>query len=165
MLGITGIPWYYRLFGYEMAMDHEGNRSVDGVHVPKLKEGTPEMCHLRPITPDDHAFIYEVYEHATRRHPFAGLRSQPEWDYELNGRSDGNDDRREWSIITNAEGERLGYVQYLPWLYGSKSYIDQVELKPGVGYLGLMPSLLRGLWANSQNLYDAKDKNSRGATE
>ncbi len=161
MLGITGIPWYYRLFGYEMAMDDEGSRSIDGAHLPKLKEGTSETCHLCPITPDDHAFIQEVYGHAIRRHPFAALRSQKEWDYEFNGRSEGNDDRREWSIIVAAEGERLGYVQYFPLLYESKSYIDQIELKPGVGYLGLMSSLLRGLWANAQNMCDTKDKNNR----
>ena len=35
MLGIRGIPWYYRLFGYEMALDEEAERVIDGIHIPK----------------------------------------------------------------------------------------------------------------------------------
>ncbi len=35
MLGIRGIPWYYRLFGYEMALDEEAERVIDGIHIPQ----------------------------------------------------------------------------------------------------------------------------------
>jgi hypothetical protein len=48
MLGITGIPWYYRLFGYEMALDLEANRILDGVHVPAKKKGNPKLAASGP---------------------------------------------------------------------------------------------------------------------
>ena len=56
MQGITGIPWCYRQFEYEMAMDLDGARGIDGIHIPKLREGESEMYRLRPAMADDYAF-------------------------------------------------------------------------------------------------------------
>ncbi len=36
---ITGIPYYYRLFGYEMALNLSGGRAGYPTHIPKLKRG------------------------------------------------------------------------------------------------------------------------------
>ncbi len=161
MQGITGIEWFYRQFGYEMAMNLWGSRCVDATHLPKLKEGETEAYHLRPVVANDYAFIRDVYDHAIRRQPFAALRSPEEWDYEFNGRSKGNDRRREWLIIETAERKRLGYVQYLPWPHWSMLCIYQVELKPGVGYLNLVLSLLRELWAKAQAMFATGDQSSQ----
>ena len=48
---ITGIPWYYRQFGYEMALEHHGGRTgpVDGL----AAGGHNEAHRLRPATADD----------------------------------------------------------------------------------------------------------------
>ncbi len=148
--GITGIPWYYRQFGYEMAMDVDGGRGVAGVHLPKLKDGDSETYMLRPAVDDDHAFIREVYDLASPRQPFAVLRSEAEWNYEFSGRSEKDFAHLKWLIIETAARERLGYVQYYPWIEDNALYIVQMELKSGVGYLNLMPSVLRGLWKIAQ---------------
>src|SRR5512135_1012049 len=42
LLGITGIPYYYRLFGYEMAMNLGGGRAGFPTHIPRLDEGEGE---------------------------------------------------------------------------------------------------------------------------
>ena len=152
MQGITGIPWYYRQFGYEMAMDADGARGVDGIHLPKLKDSDSETYRLRPPVDDDQAFIREVYDHAIRRQPFAVLRSEAEWNYEFNGRSEKDFAHRKWLIIEAVEGERLGYVQYYPWIEDNALYIVQMELKPGAGYLNLMPSVLHELWKLAQTV-------------
>ena len=150
MQGITGIPWYYRQFGYEMAMDVDGTRGVDGIHLPKLKDGDSETYRLRPAVEADRTFIREVYDHTRRRQPFAALRSEAEWDYEFNGRSEKDFAHRKWLIVETAARERLGYVQYYPWIEDNTLYIVQMELKSGVGYLNLMPSVLHGLWKIAQ---------------
>ena len=150
MQGITGIPWYYRQFGYETAMNLGGGRGVTGVHLPKLKEGDSETYRLRPAVDDDHAFIREVYDHTSRRQPFAVLRSKAEWNYEFNGRSENDFAHLKWLIIETATRKRLGYVQYYPWIEDNALYIVQMELKSGVGYLNLMPSVLHGLWKIAQ---------------
>ena len=46
MLGITGIPWYYRLFGYEMALDMEAAQVIDSMHICMFPEFTSEVWHL-----------------------------------------------------------------------------------------------------------------------
>ena len=148
--GITGIPWYYRQFGYEMAMEIDGGRAIAGIDLPKLKDGDSEKYHLRPVVDDDHAFIRELYDCASCRQPFSTLRSEPEWNYEFNGRSENDFAHWKWLIIETAAGDRLGYVQYYPWIEDNALYIFQIELKSGVGYLNLMPGMLQGLWKIAQ---------------
>ena len=50
---ITGIPWYYRQFGYEMALNLGGGRVGYRPHVPELKDGEPEPYRVRPTTVAD----------------------------------------------------------------------------------------------------------------
>jgi hypothetical protein len=45
--GITGIPYYYRQFGYEFALDLGGHRAVFFAAIPKLKAGATEPFRLR----------------------------------------------------------------------------------------------------------------------
>ena len=73
--GITGIPYYYRLFGYEMAFDLAGRRFGYEPNVPKLKDGEDEPYHIRPATEGDLPFIAEVYEHAIRRYAISCVRT------------------------------------------------------------------------------------------
>ena len=150
MQGITGIPWYYRQFGYEMAMEVVGGRAIAGIDLPKLKDGDSEKYHLRPVVDDDHAFIRELYDCASCRQPFSTLRSEAEWNYEFGGRSENDFAHLKWLIIETAAGERLGYVQYYPWIEDNALYIVRIELKSGVGYLNLMPGMLHGLWKIAQ---------------
>ena len=122
-----------------------------GIHLPKLKDGDSEKYHLRPVVDDDHAFIRELYDRASCRQPFAALRSEVEWNYEFTGRSENDFAHRKWLIIETAvAGDRLGYVQYYPWIEDNALYIVQIELKSGVGYLNLMPGVLQGLWKIAQ---------------
>lgn len=150
MQGITGIPWYYRQFGYEMAMEIDGGRAIAGIDLPKLKDGDSEKYHLRPVVDDDHAFIRELYDRASCRQPFSTLRSEIEWNYEFSGRLENDFAHWKWLIIETAAGDRLGYVKYYPWIEDNALYIVQIELKSGVGYLNLMSNVLQGLWKIAQ---------------
>lgn len=157
---ITGIDWFYRQFGYEMGVKLWGSRCLDAMHLPSLKEGEAEEYRLRPGISEDHAFIRDVYDKASRGQLFAAMRSREEWDYEFTGRSKANTRRREWLIIEDTKGEYLGYVQFLPCLaqpHLPMLRIYQVELKSGVGYLNLMPSLLRGLWEKAKAMFATGD--------
>ena len=159
MLGITGIPWYYRMFGYEMTLDMEAELVIDGIHIPTLKEGETETCRLRQRTDADNAFIQDLYAHAIESQVFACPRNPELWEYEFNGRSADSGARMEWLLIEGTDGTRLGYVQHLQWCYdgwgegkdtGTNFMVMRMELKPGVGYLHLMPSLLQALWQKAK---------------
>ena len=114
MQGITGIPWYYRLFGYEMALDMEAERVIDGIHIPALKKGETETCRLRPRTDADNTFIEDVYAHAIQSEVFACPRNSALWEYEFNGRSAGSEARQEFLLIEDMEGTRFGLCPTFP---------------------------------------------------
>ncbi len=85
---ITGIPYYYRLFGYEMALDLDGMRSGFEINVPALKHGESEPCTFRPALESDIPFMAKVYQDSCSRYPVACVRDAAIWRYELFGRSD-----------------------------------------------------------------------------
>ena len=173
MLGITGIPWYYRMFGYEMALDMEAARGIDEIHIPSIKQEETETCRLRPRTDADNTFIQELYANAIEPHVFACPRTPTLWEYEFNGRSAGSDARHEWLIIEDMEGTSLGYVQHLQWCIegfcesgapGTNLLLMRMELKPGIGYLNLIASLLRGLWRKAEATPITPESNKKRVT-
>ncbi len=76
MQAITGIPYFYRQFGYEMGLTLGGSRAGYKRQVPKLKEGQEEAYRLRPVVETDLPFIAQVYEHGNGaiRWPACGTR-------------------------------------------------------------------------------------------
>ena len=163
MQGITGIPWYYRLFGYEMALDMEAERVIDGMHIPSIKKGETETCRLRPRMDADNTFIQDVYTDAIESEVFACSRSPALWEYEFNGRSAGSDARHKFLLIEDMEGTQLGYVQHIQFCYDNL-LVMRMELKPGVGYLHLMPSLLRELWKTAKTTPMSTESDLSAAT-
>ena len=85
--GITGIPWYYRQFGYEMAVNLEGSRRAFRSQVPRLKEGETEPYTVRPATTDDVPFFMEMYRQETSRSLIASTRDEAIWRYDIEGRT------------------------------------------------------------------------------
>ena len=148
--GITGIPYYYRLFGYEMALDLAGRRFGYEPNVPKLKDGEEEPYLIRPATEADLPFVAEVYAHAIRRHAIACVRTPDVFKYELDGQSENNIDRYEMRIIETPAGELVGYFQHPSWLGATGLSAVWYELKPGVSWLTVTPSVVRYLWSKGQ---------------
>ncbi len=155
--GITGIPYYYRQFGYEMAMTLGGGRMGYKPHVPKLKEGESEPYRVRPATEADLPFIAELYEHGAQRQPIHCLRDEAQWRYELNGRSAQNVNRRLLCVVESAAGEPVGFIAHAGWLWGTQMWLSAYELKPGVSWLAVTPSVIRYLWATGEE-YGKRDQ-------
>ena len=59
---ITGIPYFYRQFGYEYALDLGGSRSVAFGSIPRLKEGETEPYTLRLATAADVPLLQRLYD-------------------------------------------------------------------------------------------------------
>jgi hypothetical protein len=153
---ITGIPYFYRQFGYEMAMTLGGARLGYKPQVPKLKDGEEEPYHLRPAGEADLPFIAETYEQGTKRYPVVCIRDLALWRYELDGRSELNDDRRHLCIVETTGGEPLGFFTHSALMFKNRVGIYVYELKPGVSWLAVTPAVVRYLWARGEELA-AKD--------
>ena len=156
--GITGIPYYYRLFGYEMALDLGGRRLGYESHVRKLKEGEAELYRIRPATVADLAFITDLYECAIRRHAIACVRTPEIFKYELSGQSPNNIDYYIPMIIEDQTGEPVGYFQYSQFLRGGAVLAVWYEVKPGISWLEVTPAVVRYLWSKGQEYAQLEGK-------
>lgn len=145
--GITGIPWYYRQFGYEMTVELFGARMGYAPHVRALKEGEAEPYHLRPAIEADIPFLMATEAHAATRSLLGCVRDAALWRYELAGRSSENCEHRAWRIIQTPEGEPVGYLAHPVPLWGNAIFVTAYELQSGVSWLAVTPVIVRYLWA------------------
>ena len=58
---ITGIPYYYRQFGYEMGLALDGGRVGYLPHIPKLEKDKEEPYKIRKAREKDVQFICDIY--------------------------------------------------------------------------------------------------------
>jgi len=160
---ITGIPYYYRLFGYEMCVDLDGSRSGFEMNLPRLKEGEAEPYRLRVAAEADIPFLSEVDAHAARRSLLHVVRDEALWRYDLNGRSAKSINRLTWKIIERAaDGVRVGYLAHPEYSWGVSCPVMAYELKPGISWLEVTPSVVRHMWEVGKTICDGEG-NTRSA--
>ena len=142
---ITGIPWYYRQFGYEMALNLEGGRVGYRPHIPRLKAEETEPYRVRPVTAADLPCITQLVEHANTRYRVACVRDAALWHYEAFGKREQNTTRAVMCVIEAADGESVGFLAHPARLFGSTQVTWAYELKPGVSWAAVTPSVIRYL--------------------
>jgi len=150
---ITGIPYYYRLFGYEMAMNLHGGRAGFPTHIPRLKEGELESFILRPASASDIPFISELYDSACRRSLVACTRDDMVWKDELVGKSEKSIQRQELCLIETNSGEKAGFIAHPPFTWGDAMAVTMYELAPGFFWRDVTPAVIRYL----ETVYNQKD--------
>jgi hypothetical protein len=160
---ITGIPNFYRQFGYEMGLAMGGVRAGYRPHVPKLKEGEEEPYRLRPAHEGDLPFMAEVYQQATKRSAVACVWDEALWRHELAGKSQEHILRRELVLIEDAEGEAVGFVAHSTRVERGRLGVWLYELKEGVSWLAVTPPVIRYLWARGEELAASDAKQEMGA--
>lgn len=153
---ITGIPYYYRLFGYEMAMNLGGGRTGYLPHVPQLRDGQEEPYHIRPAVELDLPFIAQTYEYGCQRGLVACQRDLHLWRYELLGRSELSVNARQLMIIATSAGEPVGFLAHPRQMWGPSMPLTLYELKAGDSWLDVTPVVLRYL-ARKGNDFVARD--------
>ena len=143
---ITGIPYFYRQFGYEMALDLSGRRFGFEANVPQLKKGEREPYHIRPAQMDDLRFVASLYTETQKRYAVSCLRGPDTLAYELNVQSRQSSDHFDLFIIEDNRGRRIGYLQHARFLNWAAATAAGYELKPGASWLDVTPSVVRYLW-------------------
>ena len=154
---ITGIPYFYRQFGYEMGLTLGGGRRGYKSSIPKLKDDEPEPFTIRQAEGADLAFIAGVYDAARVRYLVTCVRDDAQWHYELGGRSRESTEWAEFRIVTTTEGEPVGVLAHPAKLWGNQLGLFFYELKPGVSWLAVTPSVLRYMQTTGE-AYAAKAK-------
>jgi hypothetical protein len=157
MQAITGIPEYYRQFGYEMAMELDAGRIGYESHVPKLNGDEPYV--FRSATENDIPFLISTNDYGKRRSIVRCIRDEAIWRYELNGSSANSIARDDFMIIEDAQThEPVGYVRH-GWDTWDHGLIAQdYEIKPGASWIAISPSVVRYLWKRGSEIHEAKGK-------
>ena len=153
---ITGIPFYYRQFGYEFALDLGGNRTVFMAAIPKLKEGEPEPYRLRAATLDDVPQLIAFYDHERARGPISARAGADYWRWVLEGQSAASGEGWDIQMILDAAGRVLGYVLPKRVRWSSRLGIVGFGLEPGRSYAAVLPSVLRALQAHAERVPTTK---------
>jgi hypothetical protein len=152
---ITGIPNYYRQFGYEMALSLDSGRSGFAPQVPRLPEGAAELYRVRPAAEADLAFVARVYDQTVAQRDLVSVVRDPAlWQYELAGRSPASLEGWSLFILETAAGEPAGYLTHLrkvwPGSAGVRIVLLAYELAPGHSWLAATPSVIRYLWQTGE---------------
>jgi hypothetical protein len=155
---ITGIPWYYRQFGYEMALALGGGRLGYGSHVPKLRDGETEPFHVRLATRTDLPFIASAYDRGRQRSLVSCVRDEASWQYELAGRSEKTGERRALCIVETLAGKPVGSLVHKTTLSRGRCAATEYELEPGISWLAVSPTVIRYLWTKGQEYASGDEK-------
>ena len=104
MQGITGIPHYYRRFGYTMAVDLDRYATIPLTAVPNLdKEKQPQYT-LRAATEADYPKMAEWDTYVAPHFALSTVNKPEFWSYYLQHPTS------TVQIITNTDGQAVGYV-------------------------------------------------------
>lgn len=155
---ITGIPYYYRQFGYEMTLGLGGSRTGYEASLPKLPEGQGEVYVIRPAVEADMALILAMYQRSCDRSLVNARLDENCWRYELYGKSPENCIGRNVLVIETGEGDAVGVFTTPALLWGDRLVAEFFELKAGVAWYEPCAAVLRYLYATGQAMARQKDK-------
>ncbi|MFU8827586.1 MAG: GNAT family N-acetyltransferase [Brevefilum sp.] len=149
---ITGIPYYYRQFGYEMVLNLGGGRTGYKTHVPKLKDDQAEPFTFREADKADIHFLMATYNRGCQRSMVYAVWNKHLWRYELTGKRKFNINRRDIFIIEDRDGQPAGFIGIPPLKWGDTSALTLYEISPGYTWSAVTPSVIRFLWETGKTL-------------
>lgn len=150
LLAITGIPCFYRQFGYEMAIDIGEGRAGLISQTSALKRGGKEPYRVRLAEEGDIPFMLKVGKQAQQRYLLTCVRDAETLLYELKGRRKKSTIRTELRVIETNRGRSVGLLVHSKGLSGGRMNACLYELIPGLSWLSVTPSVLRYLKATGQ---------------
>lgn len=141
---ITGIPWFYRQFGYEMAVNLGGSRRGYLPNIPELKEDQEEPFRFRAAGEGDIPFVTKLYNESRRRQLISCVRDETIWQYELH-RHQQFEAHYDIQVIETAMGKPAGYLLVRPFLFGGFLPVSAFEMSEGFSWYEASHSVLRRL--------------------
>src|SRR3989442_14199219 len=128
LMAINGIPWFYRQFGYEMALELGGGPRL---YTPGLAAGvrqTQPPYRVRPATDADPPFLAATSAHAGRRYLVTAPRAAAAWRYAVSGLSACSAARNEVRIVETEAGGPPGPPPHAARLWGPGLHVRELEV-------------------------------------
>ena len=142
--GITGIPWYYRQFGYEYAVDMQGAMRIPVTEIPAAKAGEPELFTLRPATVDDIPVVARLYDEERAGSPVSTPIDARYWRWAIAESDRAGDSFLRIFMVVDAAGAVAGYAMIGMGVWRGALSLFALWLRPGA-WLSALPVTLRAL--------------------
>lgn len=145
---ITGIPYFYRQFGYEYALELGGRTTLPVERLPELTDGETETCTLRPATPDDVPHIAERYRELFAASFVTCAIPDEFWKYRIRLTAEGSSKPSlHWNlyVIETTAAEPCGFMTLPNHRAGDELETGLLALQPGTNVASIAPSLLRAM--------------------
>jgi hypothetical protein len=157
---ITGIPAFYRQFGYEYALDLYGRRVAYVALIPQAQADQPDPYTLREATIADVPQIMELYNRHRADSIVWSHIPERYWRYliEVWGPPSAPNDptlmgvSERLQMIVDAAGDVCGYALLAAKRWGNDLHVYAIELAPDISLLVAAPALLRMLHSYGQRL-------------
>lgn len=152
---ITGIPYFYRQFGYGFAVDLGSRGQIPFHAIPDSGKDETAKFSLRPATETDIPHLLALDEYAAKSVLLYTMRDDKMWRYEMIGRNKEAMRYVETLMVVNQDDEAVGYILLTPndgsnnatriraWVIGEQS-----------NYLETFEDILRALKAKYESLKD-----------
>lgn len=151
---ITGIPYFYRQFGYEYVLDLGGHRRVPLTVIPDQKADEPAQYSLRLTTRNDLPQITALYNQCRYASLVWHEASTTYWDYHIAGWDDPVVQKEDvlrtglfgrLHMISDSKGDCCGYAWLAARRWGDDLRVYALELLPQINWATVMPALLQAL--------------------
>jgi hypothetical protein len=141
--GITGIPNYYRRFGYAKAVPCWARYSLPFY---EIAEGAPDKFTLRPATLDDAENLSTFDAYRAREAGVSVIRTPELWRYEIAGHSPQSP--AAWQVFVirrEATGEDVGHVALRFSLTWHDAILESYVVGEGASYVETYSDVLKGI--------------------
>jgi hypothetical protein len=135
--GITGIPWFYRQFGYEYALELGGGYDVALSMISEKPAFSP--LSLREWETSDLPQLEDLYASSTRKSLITCQRPSEHWHYRF-GKQQPDGVQKHWLYVITRADQIVGYVAIPLDCWGPRERI--VELVLDISYPDVIPWLL-----------------------
>ena len=155
---ITGIPWYYRQFGYEMAINLGGSRQLFWARPGNSEKVEEEPYRARPVTAADIPILQELYRAHLADSPITRPRDVAQWHYELFT----THPESFWSVkarMIELDGRAVAYATWEPW--GTAFGIRELGVLPGHSWRAVGRFIIRHLRQEAEALNETREPDKR----
>jgi hypothetical protein len=152
MQAISGIPWFYRQFGYEMAVELGGSRSGFITQVEMAEKDKLDGISVRPAQPVDIPFLDELYKSSASRYLVHCPLDENWWKKELVEKHPENLEKTGVFILEKSAGDSAGFFFVSKELNDKGVFIRYVEVKPGENWRDYMPLVITETWKFGQKI-------------
>lgn len=140
---ITGIPYFYRQFGYALTVDLGTRAALALSAIPALKDDETSKYTLRAATVDDAAKLVAWDDYFSQSALLTVVRDEAQWRYDIAGRHPAA--AMTIQIIVDREGQDVGHVALRMSVDRPECQIDTYVVGDQASYLDTFDDVFRAI--------------------